>query len=405
MKFRATIRKEGKPDETRVVEAPSRFAVYDLVRGEGGFVTLITEERGFNLSFLSKINFTIGTGVKQDQLITMTKNLGGMLKAGLSLSRALSVIGKQSGGKQLKKIVAGIEESVRTGSSFHEALNQYPRVFPTIYRAMTRAGEESGTLAESLAIIGTQMEHTSRLIKKVKGALMYPAIILVAIAIVFTLMMIYVVPTLTKTFAELHVELPLATRAIAAISDFMANHTLLLLAGIALVVVGLYLFVHSKRGSNAVLRASLYVPVIGELVRETFSARAARTMASLLSSGVPVLSVLEITSDVIGKNVFGDVIEEAHVRVKKGDSLSLSFVEHSHLYPIFMSDMLAVGEETGNLAGMLGQVAEFYEADVEERTKDLSSIIEPLIMLVVGAGVGIFAVAMISPIYSLSSAI
>lgn len=388
----------------REIEAPSRFAVYEQIKNEGGLVVLIAERHGFSRAWFSRFNILIGTGVTQDDLITMTKNLSGMLRAGLSLSRALSVIGKQSGKKRLRTIVHDLEESVRKGDSFHDALTKHANVFSSLYRAMVRAGEESGGLAESLSIVGIQMERTSRLVRKIRGALMYPAIILVAIVAVFVLMMIYVVPTLTKTFVDLEVELPLATRIIAAISDFMAINTWFVLLAIGAFVVSCYLFVRSKRGGALVLRPTLYLPVIGTLVCETYAARASRTLSSLLSSGVPVLRVLEISGEVLGANVFGSVIDEARERVRRGEPLSAAFIEHANLFPMFMGDMLLVGEETGKVADMLKQVAEFYEEDVDQKTKDLSAIIEPVIMLVVGSGVGIFAVAMIAPIYSLSSA-
>lgn len=406
MKYRVTIQKEGKQNEIRNIEAPSRFDVYEKIRNEGGIVVSLTELHGLGLVSFSKYNITFGTGISEDRIITMTKNLSGMLHAGLSLSRALGVLGKQSGNKRLKAIVLDIEESVRKGESFHEALDKHSRIFSSLYRAMVRAGEESGTLVESLSIISLQMERTSRLMKKVKGAMIYPAIILVAILGVSILMMIYVVPTLTKTFTSLNVTLPLATRVIVAISNFMVGNILLVLISMIAVLLVIYFYVRSKRGGAQVLHATLYIPVINELIRETYAARAARTISSLLSSGVPVLRVLEITEDVVGGgNIFGKIIRDSKERVKRGEPLSAAFVGQTRFYPVFMNDMISVGEETGNLAEMLKQVAEFYEEDVEQKTKDLSTIIEPVIMLIVGVGVGIFSVAIIAPIYSLSSAI
>jgi type IV pilus assembly protein PilC len=168
--------------------------------------------------------------------------------------------------------------------------------------------------------------------------------------------------------------------------------------------VGGIAFVRSKLGSRVVLAIALHLPVIGELVRETYTARASRTLSSLLSAGVPVLDALSITKEVVHAKVYAEVVEEAEVRVKKGEPLSASFAEHTRLYPILMSEMLAVGEETGNVAQMLKQIAEFYEQDVAEKTKDLSTIIEPVLMIFIGIFVGVFAVSMIAPIYSLSSA-
>ncbi len=177
-----------------------------------------------------------------------------------------------------------------------------------------------------------------------------------------------------------------------------------LLIGLVALVMGGAVFVRSRTGSRIVLAGALHVPVVKELVRETYAARAARTLSSLLSSGVPVLEALAITRDVVHADVFANVVAEAEERVKKGELLSAAFAEHTKLYPILMSDMLAVGEETGKVAEMLKQIAEFYEEDVSEKTKDLSTIIEPVLMLLIGTFVGIFAVSMIAPIYSLSSA-
>ena len=270
---------------------------------------------------------------------------------------------------------------------------------------MARAGEESGSLADSLTVVALQMERSEELSRKIKGAMMYPSIIIIAIVIVGILMLMYVVPTLAKTFTDLGVQVPLATRIIMALSDFVVAHSLIVFAALISFVVGSIAFIRSKKGRNIVLTGALYLPIIGELVRETYTARTARTLSSLLSSGVPILDALAITKEVVHVHIFANVIEEAEAHVKKGELLSTSFVEHTHLYPILMSEMLLVGEETGKVAQMLKQIAEFYETDIAEKTKDLSTIIEPVLMLLIGVVVGIFAVSMIAPIYSLSSVI
>lgn len=405
MEFRVTIRKEGAPSETRLVEASSRFAVYDQVRSEGGVVISIEEHKKFALNALSRYNITIGTGIKRVEIIRTAKNLAAMLNAGLSISRALSVIERQSSNSSLKKVMVGLAESVRKGSSFHEALALFPAVFPKIFVAMVRAGEESGSLVEALSVVALQMERSEELMRKVKGAMIYPAIVITAVICVGILMLIYVVPTLTATFTSLGVQVPLATRIIVALSDFMVNHIALVLLVIAAFVASGIVFVRSHFGGKLILFVALHLPVIGELVRETYAARASRTLSSLLSASVPVLDALAITKEVVHAPAFANVLAEAEERVKKGELLSVSFAEHEKLYPILMSDMLAVGEETGKVAEMLKQIAEFYEEDVAQKTKDLSTIIEPVLMITIGVAVGIFAVAMIAPIYQLSSAI
>ncbi|MFA5997802.1 MAG: type II secretion system F family protein [Candidatus Paceibacterota bacterium] len=405
MKFRVTIKKEGAADEVRIVEAASRFEVYGQIKNEGGFVASIEEQHGFGFALLSRLTMTIGTGVKRREVIRTAKNLSAMLSAGLSISRALSIIERQSSNKNLKAIATGLSESVRKGSSFHEALATYPNVFPEIFVAMARAGEESGSLASSLTVVALQMERSEELVRKIRGAMIYPAIVITAVIIVGILMLIYVVPTLTSTFTSLGVEVPLATRAIVALSDFMVAHASLVLLALVALLVGIIFFVRSRPGGRVVLAAALHIPVIGELVRETYTARASRTLSSLLSAGVPVLEALSITREVVHAEAFAKVVAEAEAHVKKGELLSMSFSEHTDLYPILMSDMLAVGEETGKVAEMLQQIAEFYEGDVAEKTKDLSTIIEPILMLLIGSVVGVFAVSMIAPIYQLSSAI
>lgn len=403
MKFRVTVRNTDGGEEKRTIEAESRVGVYEQVEADG--LSVVELEEGTGGTLPAWMNLQFGSGIKADDKITFTKNLGAMLSAGLTLSRALSVIEKQSTNKYLKKVVVDLENSVKSGKAFHEALSDHTKVFSKLFISMTKAGEESGTLAESLRTVAKQMDKTRTLEKKVKGAMIYPSIILCAIVIIGVLMMVYVVPTLSATFADLGAELPLATQIIVGLSEWMVANVILVFILLGAFFGGGYLFFKSKTGSALLLAVSLRVPVIGELVRETMSARASRTLASLLSSGVEMLSAISIAREVVGENVFGDVLVEAEESVRKGEALSASFSKHSKLYPVFVGDMITVGEETGKVADMLQQVAEYYETDVEDRTKDLSTIIEPLLMLFIGAFVGVFAISMIAPIYSLSSSI
>ncbi len=403
MKFRVTIRKSGAADEDRVIDAPSRFAVYEEVQKEEGSVVKIAEGNG-GLAMPAWLSISFGTGVKHIEIIRFAKNLAAMLHAGLSLARALSVIERQSDNKRMKVVTTGLSDSIKRGLSFHEALASYPKIFSELFIAMVKAGEESGSLTESLKVVSLQMERSEELARKVKGAMIYPSIVITAIVIVGVLMLIYVVPTLTATFTELHVRIPAATQAIVALSGFLVHHVIIVFAALLALIVGGVAFIRSRVGNNVLLTIALHLPVVGELVRETFSARAARTLSSLLSSSVPVLEALSITREVVHADKFARVVAEAETRVKKGELLSAAFANNPKLYPILMSDMLMVGEETGNVTEMMQQIAEFYEADVAEKTKDLSTIIEPVLMLLIGAGVGVFAVAMIAPIYSLSSA-
>ncbi len=401
MKFSVVLRTSDGRKEKRVMEAQSRFEIYDALEKEHATVITLSEGGGFAIP--SWLNITFGTGVSQDELVLVTKNIGSMLNAGLTLSRALSIVQRQTRNKRFAAILADVESALKQGSSFHEALAKHKKLFSNLFVAMAHAGEESGTLADSLKVVGVQMEQSRNLTKKVHGAMIYPIIIIFAMIIIFILMLLFVVPTLTSTFIQLGVALPLSTRIVVAASNFLVQHTILVLLGIATFFTGAFFFAKSRFGGRVLFSAVLHLPSIGELVQETFAARTARTLSSLLASGVDMLEALAITKEVVGTETFASILSEAQVRVRKGEPLSATFLDHLNRYPIMFSDMIAVGEETGKLSAMLEQVADFYEKDVQQRTKDLSTIIEPLLMLFIGTGVGIFAIAIISPIYSLSS--
>ncbi|NCN52581.1 type II secretion system F family protein [Candidatus Parcubacteria bacterium] len=398
--------KDGEP-VTETVDAVDRFAVYDIARENGHLVTKVKKAGGFSLGSLlnvERINILISR-VKEDQLVMATRNLGSMLKAGLPLSRALSVIERQSKNPRLQSVMRDVRERISKGDGFHDALARYPKVFSPLYVAMVRAGEESGSLAESLQIIGQQLEQTSSLKKKVKGAMIYPAIVISVMGIIGVLMMIFVIPSITETFKKLDADLPTTTRILIGTSDFMSNHAILTIGGMILVIAGFIYALRTRIGKRIFHFITPRLPVIGTLVKETNSARTARTLSSLLSSGVDMLAAIEITQDVVQNIYYKQVIAEAAKRVEKGSPLSEVFVESEKLYPILLGEMILVGEETGQISKMLDEVAIFYETEVTQKTKDLSTIIEPVLMVFIGGVVGFFALAMIAPIYSISDSI
>jgi type IV pilus assembly protein PilC len=389
---------------TNTVTADDRFAVYAIARTAGHSVSAIDAESKFNFKkFLNveRINFLLSR-VKDDELIMATRNLGSMLVAGLTVSRALSVIERQSKNPRLKGVVKRIVERINQGDPFHETLQDSPEVFSDLYVAMIRAGEESGSLAETLQTLAIQMERSNNLKKKIKGAMIYPSIVIVVMVVIAILMMIYVMPQITGVFKGMDKDLPATTEFLISASDFMVNYTLLAIGGLLGAVASVVYLLKTKWGKIASSWLVVRLPVIGTLAKETNSARTARTLSSLLNSGVDMLQAIEITEEVLQNVFYKKVLSEASVRVEKGTALSETFIERSDLYPILVGEMIMVGEETGQIAGMLGELAIFYETEVERKTKDLSTIIEPLLMVVIGGGVGFFALALIAPIYSIS---
>jgi type IV pilus assembly protein PilC len=394
---------EGKK-VTKTVEADDRYAVYDIARRDGHRISSIDEDKkGSVSSFLNieRLNVLLSR-VKADELVMMTRNLGSMLNAGLTVTRALSVIERQSKNPKLKNVLARIVERINNGEQFYEALKEFPEVFSDLYVAMIKSGEESGNLAESLKTLSVQMERASNLTKKIKGAMIYPAIVITVMVIIGVLMMIYVMPQITGVFKSMNMELPATTVFLITTSDFFAEHTLITLLIMIGSVVGVVYFFKSRIGRLVSSWTVTRLPVIGTMAKETNAARTARTLSSLLNSGVDVIQAIEITEEVVQNVFYKRILQEARVRVEKGTALSEVFVERSDLYPILVGEMIMVGEETGQIAGMLNELALFYETEVERKTKDLSTIIEPLLMVAIGAGVGFFALAMIAPIYSIS---
>ena len=402
-KFKA-IKQSGEAYEgTR--EAPDKFALYQELKNENETVVyaeLVSEKKTFRaiVKFLS----SIGTVSAQDK-ISFARNLGAMIQAGLSLPRALFVLERQTKNRGFKKIIAGVAGEIKKGKALAESLKNYPKVFSPLFVAMVKAGEEGGTLASSLKMISVQMNQMSVLKKRVRGAMIYPSILIVLMLAIVIMMLIFVIPSLTATFKELNVALPLSTQVIIAVSDFFSAHTTLFFIGLVLFLAGGVLAFRSKKGRKIFDTAVLHIPLIGRLVKETNSARTARTLSSLLTSGVSAALAFDITAEVVQNHHYQKVLKMAGESIQKGNPLYQIFSDAEKFYPAFLAEMVGIGEETGKLAEMLMEVAGFYEEEVERQTKDMSTVIEPFLMIVVGLAVGFFAVSMISPIYSLSSAI
>ena len=398
--------KEGEKIKKHVT-APDKYAVYGIARENGHIVTSVSAAKKVSIDSLlnmEKINYFLSR-VKGDELVMVTRNLSAMLKAGLPLSRALSVIERQSKNPRLTGIMREVREDINKGDPFNTTLKKFPKTFSKLYVAMVRAGEESGKLQDTLQTIALQLERSSNLKKKIKGAMIYPAIVISVMIIIGVLMMIYVVPTLIATFKKLEIDLPLSTKVIIWVSEFLSTNGLIALLGAITFVVLVVMGLRTTVGNRGLAFTVLHLPVIGKIVKEVNAAYTSRTLSSLLGSGVDVISSIKITEEVLQNPFYKEVLAEAATKVEKGDPLSGTFIAHENIYPVLVGEMILVGEETGQISNMLAQLAEFYENEVEQKTKDLSTIIEPILMVVIGAGVGFFAMAMIAPIYSISDSI
>lgn len=386
---------------TGVITADDRTEAVKLIRDSGIMPIVVNEKKSF--SFGGSIS--IMKSVKLSEKIMFTKNMAGMLKAGLPLSRALMVIGKQTQNQYFKTIITTLLDTVDKGGTFSEGLAKFPKVFSSLFVAMVRSGEESGGMPQALTEIGINLEKSYALNRKVKSALMYPSIIVIAIFIIGILMFVFVVPTLISTFKDIGAELPTSTKIVVAISDLISNHLLLLVLGLLLLGFLGYLAFRLPRTKRAIEFVTVRVPVLGVLIKEINAARTARTLSSLISSGVPISRALTITKEVLQNSYYKEVLGQALVAVERGEPISATFKTNLALYPVMVGEMMEVGEETGKMTSMLSDIATFYEGEVDAKTKDLSTVIEPVLMIFIGAAVGFFAVSMLSPMYSIMDSI
>ena len=391
--------KEGK-DQVIERSASSRLALYRDLEKEGLKALKVKEKKQFSFHTLLEKAKTVTTVSLRDK-IEFTKNISSMLKAGLPLSRAIEVVGRHMRNYRLKKITHNILKQLEKGISLNEAMRKHQKVFGPLYLSMVTAGEESGDLQGALQVIAGQQEKSYAMKKKVKSAMIYPGVIMFAMVVIGIFMMIIVVPTLTKTFTELDIDLPLSTRFIIGLSDFLKNNLLMGILGVIVAGVALLMALRTKRGSRVRDWVVLHAPLLSPLVRKVYSAQVARTLSSLLSAGVPFLRSIEIVKDVAQNSYAKDVIQEAEDAVQEGSQLSEIFMKADHVFMPYFGEMMSVGEETGEVAMMLQETAIYFEAEVDSATKNLSTIIEPVLMLLIGGAVGFFAISMISPMYGI----
>ena len=385
-------------------EATDKYELYKALKSEGLEAVSVEEKKQGSLG-KSLSHFSIGGRVKTQDKINFARNLGLMLKAGLALSRALSVLERQSKNKAFKKVLNDLMDNINKGMSFADTLGKHPKVFPPLFISMIHAGEQSGTLSESLKAVAEQMDSSYTLTRRIRGAMMYPAVIFCVMIVIGVLMMIFVIPTLLSTFESLGAPLPPTTQFILNMSNVFQRYGIFILIGIAILAYVWYLWSKHPSGKKVIHMVILKMPIVGPLAQEVNSARTARTLSSLLHSGVGVVESVTITAAVIQNVYFRAVLESAKEAIKKGELMSKTFEAHDKLYPVFFAEMLSVGEETGKMDEMLLNVATFYEDDVDQKTKDMSTVIEPVMIVFIGAAVGFFAVSMIEPMYSLVNVI
>lgn len=337
--------------------------------------------------------------------ILFTRYFALMLRAGLDIKRSLVTLGEQSRSKWMKEAIETILQSVERGKTLAESMESFPNVFSALFVSFIRVGETTGKLQETLEILSDQLQKEYNLRRAVRGGMMYPIVIILALVTVAVVMMIFVVPKLVEIFEGFEVELPLMTRILIGFNDIFQRYWIVFLVG-AVVIVVLGRFLMRVQPIKATfLHGLLYAPIIGPIMQRVNLARTSRNLASLLSSGVSFIEALRILGENTSHPSYAHVFQAAQEHAKQGKNLSDFLVGFKKLFPPLVVNIVRVGEETGQLDEVLKEIAEFYESEVEQTMKNLTSIMEPVLMIIIGVAVGALAVSIISPIYSLVNVI
>lgn len=369
------------------------------LRGQGFLVTslkLIEDStEGIQVKFFDRFKT-----VPLKEKMVFTRNLAVMTSSGLTVSRAIHNLSVQTQNKRFQKILLSVHDDVQAGKQLSEGLAKYPSVFNELFVNMVSVGEISGNLESVLDILALQLEKENDLLSKVRGALIYPAVILVAMIGIAVLMLTYILPKITAVFVDMEVELPPLTRFLIAASEFLRVHWLLAILIVIFGLVGVRIASKTDAGRHFLNWLVLRLPIVGSIVVKVNCARFSRIYSSLLKSGISVVSALTIVSRTLGNVYYKEALIQGIEEVQKGTELSKVTEQYPRIFPILVTQIIQVGEETGKTEDVLQRLAEFYEEEVSQITKNMSSIIEPILMLLIGTSVGFFAVAMLQPMYS-----
>lgn len=386
------------------------------LRKEGIYLTEYSEERGGGRKQTRRSNTLESAGsrevefgelfqrIKIMEVALVTRSMATLIKAGIPVVDSLSACVEQSENPKLKKVLTEVKTSVNEGAALSKALAEHPKVFTPLYINMISAGESSGTLDIVFARLADFVESQVKLRTKLIGTLMYPAIMLIIGFVIVTMMMVFVIPKITEMFEEMGAQLPFITRVLIALSEAVRGYWYV---GIALLALGAWRYrkyVATEVGRKAVDAIKLRVPVFGDLLRMVAVARFTKTFATLLSSGVPLLAALDIVKNVLNNVVLAEVVDGARVAIKEGEGIAGPLVR-SKQFPPLMTHMIAIGERSGQLEEMLDNVAGAYETQVDSKITQLTAILEPVMIVLMGVGVAFLVFAILMPMMQLNDAI
>ena len=387
----------------------------DLAKGEieagdeAGAISSLRQNDLFVISInvktenkLSGLIFWNKTPLK-DKII-FTQQLGIMIKSGLSVVEALKALAGETSNKKFATEINDVISDVKGGTPLSEAMAKHPTTFSIVYINTIRSGEQSGKLEEVLGRLATQLEKDYELTSKIRGALIYPAFILVALVAVAILVLIGVIPQLKIIFDEMDVPLPLTTRVIISLAMFLKSYIIYIIIGVIILVVAVQFWAKTHSGRYIIDTIKLKIPVLGNLTKKSYMAKFSRTFAGLSASGLPLLDIFRTSKDVINNVIYQDAIEEMTKKVEVGEPVS-KVIKDCHLFPAMVGQLASVGEKSGSMDLVFTTLANFYDREVDNMAANLSTLLEPILMAIMGVGVGILIVSVVQPIYGLVNVI
>jgi len=396
-----TIEGKLKKDRTR---AKNERALADYLKNKGLILTSAKELKKVGKFSLKNILNSL-SGVSSVNKIFFTQNLSVMVRTGFSLGMALDTLAKQAANKKLKRVIEEVKRDVESGISFSNSLAKHPKIFSELFINMVAAGEASGKLDDVLRYLTTQMRKDHALMAKVKSAMMYPALVVFAMVSIGIVMMVTIIPQLSSIYQESDLELPLPTRILIAISNLLVHQGIWIILGIIILVILFLRIKKTKKGKYYLHLTLLKLPILSKILKKINLARFTRTLSSLLKTDIPIVQTFQIISKTLGNVHYKQAMVEASEMVKKGVSIVKTLEKRPHLFPPIVTQMIAVGEESGMLDDISEEIASFFEEDVSQTMEGLTAIIEPVLMLVIGSAVAVAALAVLMPMYGLVEAI
>jgi len=383
------------------IEARDVESVTDILHDRGLIVVKVKEGMGIDFERLAEIN--IG-GVPMKEKVIFMRQMSTMVGAGLPLTRALEIMVQQAGNPLFKRVLKEVLSSVQSGKALSDSFRAQEEIYDEVTLNLIEAGEESGNLEAILERLATELEDRNSLSSKLKSAMIYPIIILVVIVAVMVLMMTVLIPSMATIYGDFGAELPWITQFLMNMSTFFLKYWWAILVVIAVLIIGGKWYLDSEKGKRNWDKLVLKIPVVGGIITKMQLSQFTRILALLLGSGLSIIKALELTSSSLNNSMFKDTVAEAKAEVEKGGTLALP-IARSEYFPLLVSSMIAVGEETGEIDSVLTKVSQYYKEEVDVATTNMSSILEPVFLIIMGLAVGFIALGVYMPMFQLSSAI